>query len=111
MDHKRGVKEPVPATSLIRSQKDLFLLVLSRCNQISAPKIAVLMYKTSIYFFRTYVGIAHFFRSYLGIFRSVQRAFWILRARFISELCWNSQGKLIDDLEGLCFFPAHELFL
>src|SRR2546421_3457813 len=91
MDHKRGVKEPVLATSLNRSQKDLFLLVLSRCNQISAQKIAVLMYKTSIYFFRTYVGIAHFFRSYLGIFRSFQRAFWILRAHFISEFRWNSQ--------------------
>jgi len=44
------------------------------------------MYKTSIYFFR----------SYLGIFRSFQRAFWILCAHFISGLRWNSH----DGVEG-----------
>ena len=81
---------PVLATSVIRSQKNLFLLVLSRCNQISAHEIAVLRYKTSIYFFRTYAGISHFFLSYRGIFRSFRRAFWILRAHFISEIRWNS---------------------
>ena len=53
----------VLATSIIRSQKTLFLLVLSQCHQMNSYEIGALAYKTSIYFFQSYAGITHFFRS------------------------------------------------
>ncbi len=51
----------VLATSVIRSQKNLFGSVTM--HQMSGYDIATLAYYTSIYFFRSYGGIAYFFRS------------------------------------------------